>query len=995
MVFIIDINTCMLSDPRNSSRACRGFSLFEALAVLGIVGILSWVVVASHSRAAHAVAVAKLDSDVATVNQAIKVYIASGGSLSGITAPQAVLDKMKTCLLEEDAEKSAGFSGAMIDPRLAVREATATEEQSAVRRAVWTPSLMRFEIRTSGPGVAEFVLESTAGTTAFGSETRSASVLDYETHNGWIWRYADSPEQPRATPSVVALSSASPSGNPVDPSEGTGHTQLVPPAFSEPPGSYPQSRFNLTVALLNPNRLADTWIMYSRNGAAYVRYEEPLTVTADTAIAAFVTGDGTRYFTSGRMDGQFCAKPPIILASPLITTSHPQFTWLTAETVEASLTNPNDPAVSSMEYRIDSGPWLPYSGPILLAIRDHQNGVAITARTLARSVDYRMSAETSASVQAPFAVEALLAPVIATSAPNFVAGSFDSVTVTLTNPNPGAAECVVEYSLDGAGWQTYCTPFVVTRKDYPLGVAIEARARATSKTYTDSHAARARVGLTPVNLLPPVVTPSAPNLVAESVETITVTLSNPNPAGDESILEYSLTGIAGGWRTYSSAIRLTRKDFPQGITFSARAKSTSPAYTTSPDAVIRIGLTPVVLKAPRVTPSALNFVPGSVETVSVTLTNLNTAAAGSVLEYRINGGAWRPYAGAISLKLPKSLAPQLVEGRAKSTQLAYTDSATTSASIGFVRGTLQPPTITLSNTKFDANTRSIKVSLSDPNPTGLASLRYSVVATGQSHPQLTAFNAYSGTLTASAKDYPSGFTIQAFAKAVDSTRWNDSGPANDAAGANFFGIPVTGKRIVFVLDASSSMNAGLSGATQTRFQVAVSELGKAIAGLSSSLEFGIAFFDAGERWVSNQFQLQKASSSNRSAAITATNAVTTGLGTNYDVALGFPFRFSATPDQVIFLTDGLPNHPTSWYDELAALVKGGVKVDCVGIECTPGAKGNLKNISSSTGGTVIYLDGATGTVANAISSAQKTTSALNSGQDIPGLDQTYSASLTD
>ena len=80
------MQACILRPTPESRRA---FSLFEALAVIGIIGVLSWVVVASQSGTTQAVTAAKLDSDVATVNQAIKVYIApsrTSGSCRGNAA---------------------------------------------------------------------------------------------------------------------------------------------------------------------------------------------------------------------------------------------------------------------------------------------------------------------------------------------------------------------------------------------------------------------------------------------------------------------------------------------------------------------------------------------------------------------------------------------------------------------------------------------------------------------------------------------------------------------------------------------------------------------------------------------------------------------------------------------------------------------------------------------------------------------------------------------
>lgn len=576
-----------MNSPRSSNlhRSCGAISLLEVIVVISVVGILAWIAVASVSGPTRAASVSKLESDVTTINHAIKIYLANGGSLTGVTDPQAVLDKMKTKRTSEDAAKFAGFSGSMVDPRLSARSTTGAEAASSEKRAIWNSAKLRFDIATSGQGVAEFILSDAKGVVDYGTEERDGSVLDYETNTGWIWPYDDSEAATsRSTPSLVALADPGLTNPQPTPGSGSIRTRLSPPTFSQPAGSYPLSSYDLSLSLLDPNTSCASWIMYSLNGSPFARYSAPLTVTPETRVVAYATGDSSHYYSSPATDALYLARPPLELCAPLIATSSDRFLWSTAETVEVTLTNSNLPGVSSMEYQVGSEGWIPYAAPFLLSISDYQDGVVVAARTLPLSVDYRTSPESNAIVQGPPAPERLKSPVISPSAPNFIPGSVEKVNITIENPNPKGS--ALEYRVAGGSWRSYSASFSVYRSSYPNGVTVEARARSTSRAFTDSEVASLGIGISRPQLKTPVIYSSAPNFVPGMVEKVSVKITDLNSAN--SILEYRLNNAS--WRSYSGSFTVSRYTYPNGLTIEARARSTSSSYADSEVALETIGV---------------------------------------------------------------------------------------------------------------------------------------------------------------------------------------------------------------------------------------------------------------------------------------------------------------------------------------------------------------------------------------------------------------------
>lgn len=745
-----------------------GFSLFEALAAICIIGILAWAVIASQTNTPKGIALTKLESDVHTVNQAVKVYVASGGSLSGITDPQAVLDKMKSKLSAEDDAKMVGFGGAMIDPRLSVRFTTGEEERSTDKRAVWSVTHQRFDLTTTGPGIAGFVLDETKGTQNYGQDARlpASSAVEYAENGGWIWHYQDgAPPQPRPTPSLVAVNTTNPTGPGTNPWTSPSRYQLLPPVFSEASGSYLRSRFHFPVSLEDPNTSCSSWIMYSLNGGNYVRYSGPLDVGPDTVVTAFVTGDPYLYYASRLQSADYVAKPPQPLTPPSILPSHPQFQWDSAEQIQVVLENPNDPQDSILEVSLNGSDWAVYLEPLQLSIDTYKDGASIRGRAQTRSVDYLVSAEASAEVQAPPPPRQLEAPEITPDAPNFMAGSVETVHITIQDTNPLGSE--LEYRLPGSDWRLYTAAFEVTRATYPSGLLVEARAKARSRAFLTSTEAMAAVGLTPVQLKSPGVRPSAPDFMAGSIETIQVDIQDPNSAG--SVLEYRLDG--GAWVLCAGPLQLTRDEYPTGVLVEARARSTDQAYLDSELASSQIGLTPVQLQKPVIALSAPNFVAGSVEKIEIGLSNPNPE--GSALEYSLDGNAWIAYSGAFELSRAQYPAGFALTARARATVPAYVTSEIANATAGLTPVRLQAPGLNTSASNFAAGlVESIDVRLSNPNAEG-ASLEYRL--NGGS------WTAYNAAFAVTRATYPTGVIVEARAHA-QSPAYLDSETASTSVG---------------------------------------------------------------------------------------------------------------------------------------------------------------------------------------------------------------------
>lgn len=180
---------------RALSRA--GFSLLELIVTITVLGLVAAVGVSLLADDPGSARTAKLDSDVSTLNQMVALYVADGGSVAGLTTPQAVIDKMKRVRPQAEWQRHVGMaSGRLVDVRLRARMTTRPDEDNNPR-VVWNRTTQRFELtKAGGNAAAEFYLDEALAGTEFGTETRSKTVVTFNSDSkGWVWNTSGSNPQ--------------------------------------------------------------------------------------------------------------------------------------------------------------------------------------------------------------------------------------------------------------------------------------------------------------------------------------------------------------------------------------------------------------------------------------------------------------------------------------------------------------------------------------------------------------------------------------------------------------------------------------------------------------------------------------------------------------------------------------------------------------------------------------------------------------------------------
>lgn len=306
--------TALRSDVRSSH--CRGgFSLLELVTLIAIIGVIASVGIALLTDDSDSVRVAKLQSDVAVLNQMATLYMADGGSLAGLTTPQSVLDKMKRARPQSEWQQHVGIvSGRLLDARLRAQITTQPDNFNNPR-AFWDRTKQRFFMsKAAGSAVSDFYLDETLASADFGTEKRTKSVVTFNSGNsGWVWgasvpspaaSYLD--PQPFSSPAPASgfnpNEAASPSSNPPmdsgggsgggDGGSGGGPTQptlaILPMPFISPVGgtfafsSFPSA---VTISTAAPPEVSN--LVYSINGGGWQKYTgDSISVTPAMTLQA-------------------------------------------------------------------------------------------------------------------------------------------------------------------------------------------------------------------------------------------------------------------------------------------------------------------------------------------------------------------------------------------------------------------------------------------------------------------------------------------------------------------------------------------------------------------------------------------------------------------------------------------------------------------------------------------------------------------------------------
>lgn len=200
----------------SSRLACpQAYSLVELLVAVSVIALAASIAIPSVGSVRTAVARAKLASDVAILNQAVKLYVAEGGRVDNLTTSDEVIAHLKTRTSAQDVRRHVGpISGRLVDLRLAANTLTASEAMSSAPRAVWNPTLQKFVIATQGAGIGSFYFDDGKADLASAVETRNASSMLYNGANGWVWSWGGNPDPIPLAPTTFALQSPAASGPP-------------------------------------------------------------------------------------------------------------------------------------------------------------------------------------------------------------------------------------------------------------------------------------------------------------------------------------------------------------------------------------------------------------------------------------------------------------------------------------------------------------------------------------------------------------------------------------------------------------------------------------------------------------------------------------------------------------------------------------------------------------------------------------------------------------
>jgi len=199
-------------------------------------------------------------------------------------------------------------------------------------------------------------------------------------------------------------------------------------------------------------------------------------------------------FSNSRLSQEQYKATPLKLEPPLIGSTRLSFLPIGGEEAEVSLKNPNDPSLSSLEYRINGTGWGAYAVPFTITMTSFPAGAAVEARAVGASKYFLTSDIALLSVGAP--PQQLDPPLIDFSHEAFSDDKNDPVsqiTAVLNNPNPSQTSAI-QYKIlplpgksgNATDYQDYSGSFVVPRFLYLDGFSVVAYAKSVAPNYEDS-----------------------------------------------------------------------------------------------------------------------------------------------------------------------------------------------------------------------------------------------------------------------------------------------------------------------------------------------------------------------------------------------------------------------------------------------------------------------------------------------------------------------------
>ncbi len=186
---------------------------------------------------------------------------------------------------------------------------------------------------------------------------------------------------------------------------------------------------------------------------------------------------------------------------------------------------------------------------------------------------------------------------------------------------------------------------------------------------------------------------------------------------------------------------------------------------------------------------------------------------------------------------------------------------------------------------------------------------------------------------------------------VTSTGTGTNASSGDGAGRGFFGLSADNKRVVFVVDASRSMNHPHPGPTKTRFGRVKWELVQSIGQMGNEQQFFIVFFN--ERAIPMPARILKAAYPETQDKYLRW-AVQVKAEGKTDPQQALLLALSLEPDVIYFLTDG--DFPRRVVSEVSRRNRKGIVINTIGFGDDEGEE-LLRVIASQNGGTYQFISG--------------------------------------
>lgn len=373
-----------------------GATLVEVLIAASIVAILAAGAVHILSGLKSSSELAKLRNDVTSINQAVAVYRAFGGSLDSARTPQEVLAHLRTRADAVSSEQNAGLSGQMLDSGIAAVMQSPAEAGRPGPRAIWNVEDVRFEIvHAGGRGVKCFRIDEALASLPPVEESRTTG-MKLATHGEWIWDYSD-----RAADVTPGLTEVEKAGVGLSEIPQKGSSGLKAPEFSVRSGTFPATHYNLSLLLTDPNPAGVSRIVYTVNSGGWTVYNgQAIPVGPESTISAYAESIDSKWGNSDIVKERFKVTP-VELHPPGIEMSGRRFDSNENQVITVALTNPNDSEVSMLEVRVSGGRWVPYSEPFTLHTDDNPIGAIIEGRVVPLKLYYLESDIAITSIDRP------------------------------------------------------------------------------------------------------------------------------------------------------------------------------------------------------------------------------------------------------------------------------------------------------------------------------------------------------------------------------------------------------------------------------------------------------------------------------------------------------------------------------------------------------------------------------------------------------------------